>query len=525
MGHPHLSIPSHDQAPGQGSPAYDLVFVGTGISNTFTLIELLEGLERRAGFARVLLIDKDPDFFKGVPYGTRSGDLGLIISRLADFLPDAHFRRFGEWLADNRELAFERFFALGGDFVDEWRSTYWHDVEAGAIGELYLPRYVFGLYFEAIARAAIARAHERGVARCDTAIGEVVDLDRVDGGFTVITRDDSGREARFNGSRVVLGLGSAPFAGILESHSLAPAPGCALIDDPFEPGIAQMLERIRTAMSLAPGATGRVLIVGSNASALDVIFNLMNDRTLSAAIRHIDVLSTSGKFPELFRTRPAGSRPAFVGRALQELGGRDTIAANDILDAVRQDIDSGREDGLTITDTFWDISVGFTSLLDRLSPQEKLRFAGETGPRIGAMQRRVGHDYWGVTDSLTREGRLSVTRGRYPASEAEGENDDLVAIVNCSGSQGLSSRLLHSALIRNLLGRAWLRPTASDFGVLVNDDLETDTPGLYVIGPMLTGNVLRGDPTWNVEHCGRITLFARQLAAHLLDGAFVGSPT
>jgi uncharacterized NAD(P)/FAD-binding protein YdhS len=504
------------------------VFVGTGISNTFTVVDLLADLERQeVRSARVLLIDKDPDLFTGVPYGTRSGDLGLIISRLADFLPATHAEPFAHWLAENRDEAFERFFAVGGDFVATWRRQFWHDVETGAIDELYLPRYVLGLYFESIARAAIERAHRAGVATCETAVGEVVDLERTDGGFVVVTRDPDGREVTFTADRVVLGLGSAPSKRPLEalSATLTTRPECVLIDDPFDPGIADMLDRIREAASRSGTRDARVVIIGSNAGALDVIFNLMNDPALASAIGRIDVVSMSGRFPEPFTTHPEGFRSSFVCHALNELAVRESILADDIFDAVRDDIERARRDGLTITDTFWDISVSFNALLDRLSPAEKLRFAGETGTRIGALQRRVGRDYGDVVDRLIREGTLVVTRGGFPEAELRWGDEDLLAIVNCSGSGRLTSPELHSVLIRNLLERGWLRPTASDLGIQVNDDLETDTPGLYLIGPMLTGNVLRGGPTWNVEHCGRIALFARQLAAHLVERAFVGSAT
>jgi uncharacterized NAD(P)/FAD-binding protein YdhS len=520
------STASHGQTSGPGASTFDVAFVGTGISNTFTLIELLTLLERqRPGSARVLLIDRDADFFKGVPYGDRSGDLGLIISRLSDFLPDTHLGQFGEWLAANRDRAFERFFALGGEGVETWRGKYWHEVEAGEIADLYVPRYIFGLYFQYIAERAIERARAQGVASCDTAIGEVVDLERTDDGFTIVTRNDSGGEERFHAHRVVLGLGSAPSRRILEPQfgALPSPPGCALIEDPFEPGIADMLDRIRAAADLAEGADGRVLIIGSNAGALDVIFNLMNDRTIASSIRLIEVMSTSGKLPELFHAQPAQLRPALAHRALNQLASRETVLADDILEAVRQDIDSARRGGFTISDTFSDISAGFNSLLERLPPEERLRFACDTGPRIGALQRKVGLDYWSVVDDLFREGRLVVTQSRFPEGAGDLERGDLLAIVNCSGSERLSSPLLHSELIGNLLRRAWLRPTGSDLGICVTDDLETDTPGLYAIGPMLTGNVLQDGPAWNLEHCGRIDLFARQLAAHLVDRAFAGS--
>ena len=526
-GAPNVSATPHIQVSGSESTIYDILFIGAGVSSTFTLIELLARHERqKVRFVRVLLVDRYGDFFKGTPYGNRSGDLGLIISRLADFLPDANCRQFGEWLADNREQVFEKFFALGGDCVENWRSNYWHQVEAGELAELYLPRYVLGLYFEHIATRAIERAHELGVARCDIAVGEVVNLDRAQGAFKVVTRNQSGQTLSFHAHRVVLGLGTTPTKRMLRPHlgALPASPRCALIDDPFEPGISDMLERIRAAAHHAQGAKRRLLIIGSNAGALDVIFNLMNDRTIAGATRRIDVISPSGKLPELY-TRPTENQATFVPRALIELAARESILADDILESVRHDLECARRDGFAITDTLSTISAAFNSLRHRLAPEEKLRFACVTGMRIGELQRRVGLDYWGVTDDLLSEGKLVVIQGRFPQAELELGQEDLLAIINCSGGERLSNQQLHSALMRNLLGRAWVRPTGSEFGIRVNDDMESDTPGLYVIGPMLTGNVLQGESAWNLEHFGRITQFAHKLAAHLHDHAFAENPT
>lgn len=530
-----ISTESHPRASGPPSSTFDVVFVGAGISNTFTLIELLTRLEQqRAQSARVLLIDRYGDFFAGVPYGKRSGDLGLIISRTSDFLPQPHFGAFSDWLGDNRDTAFERFFAVGGEFVENWRRSFWHQVEAGDIADLYLPRYLFGLYFAMIAERAIDRAHRLGVASCETTIGEVVDIEPLDGGFTVVVRDATGDERDFRADRVVLGLGSAPSRLLLDPEAEAVWPAeCAVIDDPFEPGIADMLDRVRTSIRAraaarsADGPNGRVVIVGSNAGALDVIVNLMNDSTISAAIGRIDVVSMSGAFPELFTARAAQPRPAVACIALEELARRDSVLADDILEAVLDDIDSARRAGLTINDTFFDISRGFLALLDRLSPEEKMRFACDTGPRIGALQRKAGQDYRDAADRLIREGTLVTARTRFSALDEalrDAGQQDLLAVINCSGSERLSGERLRSPLIRKLLERALVHPSGSGLGISVTDDLETGTPGLYAIGPMLTGNVVSGEPTWNLEHCGRIAEFAHRLAAHLAERAFAGAP-
>jgi uncharacterized NAD(P)/FAD-binding protein YdhS len=52
--------------------------------------------------------------------------------------------------------------------------------------------------------------------------------------------------------------------------------------------------------------------------------------------------------------------------------------------------------------------------------------------------------------------------------------------------------------------------------LLVNDEMEA-SPGLFVLGPLLAGNVVNGTAIWHVEHCGRISRFARDLAGILRE--------
>jgi hypothetical protein len=40
---------------------------------------------------------------------------------------------------------------------------------------------------------------------------------------------------------------------------------------------------------------------------------------------------------------------------------------------------------------------------------------------------------------------------------------------------------------------------------------------------MLTGNVLDDGPAWNLEHCGRLDLYGRQLAGHLVNEVPTGA--
>ncbi len=130
---------------------YDLAFIGAGISSAYTLIHLMEGLRdgplpRRP--LRLLVIEKDREFWTGVPYGRRSGTTSLIITSLNDFLPASEMGAFSSWLAQNRELLLAEFEMHGGLLAAEWIRGHGQDLHLGACEELYLPRFFFGAYLK-----------------------------------------------------------------------------------------------------------------------------------------------------------------------------------------------------------------------------------------------------------------------------------------------------------------------------------------------------------------------------------------
>jgi hypothetical protein len=38
---------------------------------------------------------------------------------------------------------------------------------------------------------------------------------------------------------------------------------------------------------------------------------------------------------------------------------------------------------------------------------------------------------------------------------------------------------------------------------------------LYVMGPLLSGNLVEGRPVWHMEHCGRISSYGAELGRRL----------
>ena len=56
----------------------------------------------------------------------------------------------------------------------------------------------------------------------------------------------------------------------------------------------------------------------------------------------------------------------------------------------------------------------------------------------------------------------------------------------------------------------------SNHGLYVGNKFNA-SPGFYINGPLLAGNVVEDMGIWHVEHCGRIISFAKKIAANIIE--------
>ena len=125
-----------------------IAFIGAGIATSYTLIPFLDQLNLKKGNKKIQLfiIDKSEDFFKGMPYGNRSGKSVLLIQDLKNFITDPHRTRFKDWLNKNINDLVLDFLKHGGDYAAKWVNKNKSMYEAGMWDDLYIPRFFFGKY-------------------------------------------------------------------------------------------------------------------------------------------------------------------------------------------------------------------------------------------------------------------------------------------------------------------------------------------------------------------------------------------
>src|SRR5579875_2346063 len=132
---------------------YDITIIGTGIAGSMTLCQLAERLKHaQANNVKTLsiaVIEKEGEYWHGIPYGRRSTIGALTFQKLQDFLDEPDRTPFIQWLEANKSTWMKTFVKVGGLGAAKWVADNQPYMDRGQWGELYLPRFVFGSYVSA----------------------------------------------------------------------------------------------------------------------------------------------------------------------------------------------------------------------------------------------------------------------------------------------------------------------------------------------------------------------------------------
>ena len=518
---------------------YDLAIVGSGISCAYTLThylsllsEKLAAIEDKTAIRtiRVAVFDKSGEFWRGIPYGSRSGKQALIITPLKEFLPAPERNLFIDWLKANNQLVLNSLESRSGDLNRKWLNSYRQAIEQDDWDELFVPRYLFGWYLQERVSNLLESASAQNYVRCEEIAAEIDDVQKLDRAYQIETTD---RE-QYLAAKVVLAIGSPPnkaaFARqleILEQSSQNENLCC--ITNMYEPSQDESIERIHQHLVKSSADSKQVLIVGSNASALETIYSLNNRSEVAKLIDRYIVISPSGEFPHRIIANPA--QTDFVPQQLDLLIQQSNFTAKQIYEAAREDVLTALADGETIDGTYGIISQRVIAALNLLSYEEQKQFVIKYGIKIGKFQRRAGSDYLNIAEKLIFEGKLQFIKGKFAgtiplgnrqtgfefvtrtSTEIEVFSDSIQVIINCAGFQNLTKS--SSPLINNLIQRGICTPNDSLGGFEMNENFET-SENFYLMGPLVAGNINQKLKVWHAESCGRIFNLSQNLANVLI---------
>ncbi|GAA3832482.1 FAD/NAD(P)-binding protein [Brevibacterium ammoniilyticum] len=506
--------------------AFDVVIIGAGIAGSSTLLELLsehQAARPQASVLRVAVVERSGDHYGGVPYGsTRSGSSSLIVTPLRDFLPADLLSEFVTWLSERTDDILAGRLRISQAWVDEHAS----EIRRGDWESLFVPRRLFGIFFDARVRAAISEASDVEVVEIQ---GEACDLYRREGMSSVTVRT-SDEEFVITSRVVVLALGSPPKRAL--AHEFSEGGVGLLIEDTHAGDLDELLDSFRSHMvSLPPEASRDVLIVGANADALELLHAVHRWNFASPWDRRVIVLAPHGT-PNTWSVRPDRTGEYRSRRLARYLATTtdEALTSAGIYAGVEADVIEAIGAGYSEQDTVPELKRLVDSAIDRLSLSEQLIFVHVHGNLINRFSRPTGGDYQRVAADLLARHRIEVVTGRFVHSSAT-QNGWIVTvtdddnaetwelektfglIVNCSGFESLANT--SDPLLRRLQQRDIVTVASSHHGFVVDEGFRA-APGLFVAGPLLAGNLNDRLRVWHLESCRRVLDMATDVAASVV---------
>ncbi len=512
---------------------YDIVIVGSGISCTSFLLQFLKKLENEAFPKKpvsIAVIEKDKELWKGVPYGNRSSANSLTITTLGEFVPPSEKEGFLNWLEETLDDWLAYLTEHGGETGKQWVEHNISSLKKKEWDDMYIPRYLFGNYINQWIIAAIEKAYRNNTAVISTIEAEAKDLTRLDDFYRVTIEDSLGKTSSISAAKVVLAIGSPPVKSFLQSDA-DKTRTYEYINDTYSPYLEFNLKSISSVLSAVKDQHDRnILILGSNASSLELLYLVATNLGLKSLLNKIVVISYSGKLPH--RITP-NSNVQYRFEHVLNLKPVTGFTPQELMSAVEKDVRIADQNGVNIGDVYSQLNDLLVSLLNELDEGQQKYFYDNYGQKFSKLIRRAGAEYKDAANELEKAGKLELVQGSFDKLESGDtskgarvtytphENGreithplEFPLVINCSGSEELNRP--SSGLIRALVSKKLCVVNNTNRGVEVNENFETQK-GLYVMGPLL-GGIFNGKARlWHVENAKSIFNLSSLLAEAVLN--------
>ena len=508
----------------------DIAFIGSGLSSTYTLIEFINQISDKKylksildnkNLIKIVMFEKDSWLWGGIPYGRRSGFTSLIITPLDEFLPANELELFVEWMSVNISWLIVPFKKDAGARSKKWLEDSEEKIISGQSSKIHIPRYFFGIYIWDKLRETVSKSNKN--IKLDFVKSEIMSIKSIDkesrNGFEICIKEGD----IFFSKQVLMGVGIPKIRSLGQPEEVDK--NILFLDDPYYPDLDSSLSDLNKNIEI--NKSSEVLIVGANASALELIYQITNLNNFDDNKVSFTVMSPQGKLPDLFIKDRSTD---FYAKELEHLSVlNDQITADMILNSLKEDQMFANKNNYDISDTLPIFTNHVGSLIKKLSKKEKYKFISYHGVEIGRLQRRAGMEYTQPINELLKSKKLKIVKGKFLNLCFEdkrtlvnfiddrgiSKKDFFNIVINCAGSSGLTERGM-TPLLKQLKDSGLCKPTISNHGFIVGDKFEIKK-GFYINGPLLAGNIIGDMGIWHVEHCGRIISFSKQIAKNIID--------
>jgi uncharacterized NAD(P)/FAD-binding protein YdhS len=417
-----------------------IAIIGGGVAGTFAAL-IMSGLPH---FGQITLFDRDGRFGRGVAYSASAPwhRINVPAYKMGGLGAD-DWDGFANWVTDKGYLTSPDF---STSFVPRWRYGEY-------LCEQLVPLIETGrVAARQDAIASVARNGEVYQVRTET--GDVIDADLV---FACI-----GNHA------------PSPFPGV--------APSSRSITNVWASGALDAI-----------GTNDRVLVIGTGATAVDVVVDLVH-RGVRAPMT---MVSRRGLLPLI--DAPAETDP-------EPLQDWPVPTARGIFQALVNDTRRKVAAGLPWQTTIDTFRLQIADMWANASEVERARFSRHLRAIWMVHRHRLAPDVADLLAQMQRDGRLEVIAGRITGAEATASGHEVAIharaqetisrstnwILNCTGPEERYERI-DDPLVKSLLATGLARPGHNGLGLdvdphcrLLNSEGDVQA-GLYAIGPATRG--------------------------------------
>lgn len=508
----------------------DITVIGSGAAATTTLIELFTKLiddpftERKI---EITVVEKYPEFWKGIPYGARSSVNSLTITAISDFISSGKERDlFFNWLKENQDQWANYYRIHGGLAAKNWLEKNLALVENSEWNMVYIPRFVFGIYMHDKMLNLLKTIEEKHLAHVTLIQAEAIDVTLNDDNFYSVILENPNKEiSTIITKKLVVAIGSAPVRKSVDVDISSRE--YIYINELYEPSLDDNLKIVQNFLVGTQKAEERnVLVIGSNASCIELIYLLNHRPDILGVVNKIVAISRAGRMPYHISTVEYEEYPS---ENLDRVRMEGNYNIHTLVEATKKDIQTAVQYKVIVpyVDHIINYTLELMQILDRDS--HKI-FFGIYGPQLTRLIRRSGPAYKNSSDYLIKTGKLQLLKGsflnieptsqggalKYMASNNQFQTHHFPfkVVINCSGSDSLESS--SSRLIYNLVQKNICKVNLSGKGFLVNEKFEA-APNLYIMGPLLGGNMNKLIHFWHLESVARLLQLSPFLAEILLS--------
>lgn len=493
-----------------------IVFVGAGFSNTSLLVNLVEKIQtnpqsKTAAHLKLkfLLIDQNGDFGTGTPYGKNASDVFL----LNDNVKTTDVFGFRDWLVNKKHVWLSKVQESTDVRVLRWLKHNQRSIEQNAFDDLFLPRSVFGLFMKAMLQKTVELAEQAAISVDfvhDTVIG-IEQNDRRDSYHVWVSSKPTPIQAQI----VVLGVGVLP-----QNKLTTTVETLRYIQNIYHKPLSVVEEQIYTLLKQSDEK--RLVILGSSATAYEMLYCLFGKPSLSEVLNEVLIISKSGTLP---CSRKSTEPCTYTFTSAQRLLSSDAVNAHELFEAFQNDLSLAQKQGWTIHDIVASIRLYFPPLFEGLSLTEKELFVRKYGRKFMFITRRTAVDYGNIVKLAFESGKVQLITGEVlEVKEAtnkllitlnvEGREQILSAdmVIDCMGAPDMNHS--DSALMKSLIKNELIRINHSGMGIDVNLEFEA-APNFYVFGPLLAGLSNIYYHIWQLESLPQLYKYSSMIANNI----------